>query len=329
MKPSQGEKVGKYIIEKPLSGPGTLGARVALTSDKGKKRVIKYYPKEGIKSTDDRKIIKSLIENEVKTLKYLKEELKEPNKVIVDEFDHSSADNYYIVLEYLPNGTLLDFINYLHKHNKMTEELAKAIFKNLLDLVNEIHKCNVSHLDLKPENIMFDEKGEMRLIDFGHSRRSGSGVKIIHPGIGTHGVAAPEIPRKNPIRDPVKPLVKDTKRPYIPKPADVFSLGVTLFTLYFFRFPFEICNETNEEYGLIIKEKYEEFWTHWHKKLGPKYLSASKELKLLIIFMILNLPEARLALSEVMNSPWIKSTTQNGYEELNVEIRNLVINSKQ
>jgi len=326
MKPSEEEKVeseekiDKYIIEKHLYGPGIGSVKVGLTSDGGEKRVIKYYPKENEKGkvpTYVKKIFKSLIENEVRTLKYLKKELKEPNKVIVDIFDHSFAGNYYIVLEYLPNGTLLDFINYLHKHNKMTEELAKAIFKNLLDLVNEIHKCNVSHLNLCLENIMFDEKGEMKLIDFGHSHISESGIRIIHPDIGTPGFCAPETHPKSPVRK------------YIPRSADVFSLGVTLFTLYFGRYPFQMCNETDNMYSLIINEEYEKFWDILYHELKSKFLSSSKELKQLIISMMLYLPEARFTLNEVMNSPWIKSTTQTRYEELNIYIRNLLIESKQ
>jgi len=313
-------KVGKYIIEKHLYGPGAGGAKVGLTSDGREKRVIKYYSNEGIEGIsleDYKEKIKSLIKNEVRTLKYLKEKLKEPNKVIVDIFDYSFTDNYYIVFEYLPNGTLFDFFNYLHEHNKMTKELAKAIFKNLLDLVYEIHKCDVSHLDLKLENVMFDEKGEMKLIDFGHSYILKSKVKILKLNIGTPGFNAPETHMP-------KPLKK-----YAPKSADVFSLGAILFALYSGWFLAEIYNETEDIYSLIIKEEYEKFWDYWCCKVNSKFSNSPEELKLLIVSMIEYLPETRRSLDEVMNSPWIKSTTQARYEELNIYIRNLVIKSKQ
>jgi len=315
------KKVDKYIIEKDLYDSGVHGVKVGLTSDEGKKRVIKYYPKEDIKRITSidykKKVIKSLIQHEVRILEYLKKRLKEPNKVIVDIFDHSFADNCYIVLEYSPNGTLLDFTKYLHKHNKMTEELAKAIFKNLLDLVNEIHKCNVSHLDLKPENVMFDEKGEMKLMNFGHSYISNNGIRILHPGIGTVGFNAPET------------HISKLFKKYIPRSADVFSLGMILFALYSGHYLTEIYNETQDIYFLIIKEEYEKFWDYWCYKMKSKFSSSSEELKQLIISMILHIPEARFTLNEVMNSPWIKSTTQARYEELNIYIRNLVIESKQ
>ena len=314
------KKVDKYIIEKHLCELRDTYIRVGLTSDGGKKRAIKYYKRENEKtkaSKDQEEKIKSFMEYEVRVLTHLKKELKEPNRVIVDMSGYSFADNYYILFEYLPNGTLLDFINYLHKHNKMTEELAKAIFKNLLDLVYEIHKYNVSHLDLKPENVMFDGKGEMKLIDFGHSYISNNGIRILHPGIGTAGFNAPET------------RISKLFKKYIPRSADVFSLGMILFALYSGQYLAGIYNETQDIYSLIIKEEYEKFWDHWCYEVKSKFSSSSEELKQLIISMILYHPETRSSLNEVMNSPWIKSTTQARYEELNIYIRNLVIESKQ
>ena len=320
MKPLEEEKVGRYIIEGYLCEMRLTCVKVGLTSDGEKKRVIKYYKRKNEKAkalTDQEKTIKSLMEYEVRILTYLKKELKEPNRVIVDMSGYSFADNYYILFEYLPNGTLFDFADHLHKQNKMTEELAKAIFKNLLDLVYEIHKCNVSHLDLKLENVMFDEKGEMKLIDFGHSYISKYGIRILHPHIGTRGFNAPETHKEQ------------SSNKYIPKSADIFSLGMILFVLYSGYCVAEICNETDKLYSLIIKEEYDKFWDHWCYEVKSKFSSSSEELKQLIISMILYHPETRSSLNEVMNSPWIKSTTQARYEELNIYIRELVIKSKQ
>jgi len=288
-----------------------------LEEKKARKHIKNYTPEKGKVSMSEKEIAKLLMENELKALEHIKKQLKEPSEVIVDMLLYSSVGNYYIEFEYLANGTLFDFTRYLHERNKMTEEIVKAIFKNLLNLVNEIHKSNVSHLNLRLENVMFDEKGKMRLIDFGYSHISKSGIRIPRSAIGTTEFSAPETYN-----------LKSFKK-YIPRSADVFSLGIILFALYFGKCPFERCNETDREYIPIINEDYVSFWNTWYHRLESKFLSSSEELKLLIASMIKYLPETRLTLNEVINSQWIRSTTQARYEELNVYIRNLVIESKQ
>lgn len=75
--------------------------------------------------------------------------------------------NYYIFMEYYPNGNLL---NYIVSKTRLDEDEAKVYIWQIFDALDYIHKLNVSHRDMKPENIMIDNGGHLRISDFGLSR---------------------------------------------------------------------------------------------------------------------------------------------------------------
>ncbi|KAJ7965276.1 CDPK-related kinase [Quillaja saponaria] len=80
------------------------------------------------------------------------------------------ANNVYIVMELCEGGELLDRI--LSRGGRYTEEDAKAIVVQILNVVAFCHLQGVVHRDLKPENFLFvskDEDAPMKVIDFGLS----------------------------------------------------------------------------------------------------------------------------------------------------------------
>ena len=226
----------------------------------------------------------------------------------------------YIATEYFPRGDLRKFINNVFFLNQSPSpsgihliankfinsggEVQKSIFKGIYDLVKVIHSLKIYHLDIKPDNIVIDNNMRLKLIDFGF------GQDLNRPGYdhsgrlfstcGTAGFCAPEILK-------LKEETKGEKKGYIPGSADVFALGITLFALNAGFLPFANTNSTDEMYCLIQKEQYELFWELIEIKLAnskiPKF---SAELKKLIIGMILELPEERLTMGEVINHPWMK-----------------------
>ena len=117
-------------------------------------------------------------------------------------------------MEYIPNGNLDD----LNKDNPFKEEYARVIFYKILKGVQNIHNSGYCHLDLKLENILMDIYYNPIICDFGLS----SFIEDLKPGKkkrspGTLGFKAPELIEK--------------KLPYDGIRADIFSLGVILFTL--------------------------------------------------------------------------------------------------
>ncbi len=72
----------------------------------------------------------------------------------------------YIVMEYLPGGTLRDKL----QAGPLPWQEAAGLTREILTTLRAAHADDVVHLDLKPENVLFDEEGRSKLTDFGLSR---------------------------------------------------------------------------------------------------------------------------------------------------------------
>ena len=96
--------------------------------------------------------------------------------------------SYHIIMECFGCMDLYDFIS---EKGTLAEDLARGIFRQLLETVIECHKRGVFHSDIKDENILIDkDSGRIRLIDFGSG-------KFLHDGIffefeGTRIYSPPE-----------------------------------------------------------------------------------------------------------------------------------------
>ena len=95
--------------------------------------------------------------------------LDHPN--IVKYYETYIDEKYiYLVMEYIGGGELFDLIS-KQKNQVFSEEMAAMYMKKLFGALNHMHSQNVVHRDIKPENIMIAENGEIKLIDFGLSKR--------------------------------------------------------------------------------------------------------------------------------------------------------------
>ncbi|KAI8071983.1 kinase-like domain-containing protein, partial [Thamnidium elegans] len=71
----------------------------------------------------------------------------------------------YIQLELCSSGSLDKYIKF--KERKIPEEIVWRIFREISLGLNDIHEANIVHLDLKPTNILIDDKGFIKIGDFG------------------------------------------------------------------------------------------------------------------------------------------------------------------
>jgi len=81
-------------------------------------------------------------------------------------FSYSFEDDPYILMEYIEGKTLADLVN--EKINNLDFSV-NTTFK-ILKILRKIHEIGLLHRDIKPDNIILNEKGDVFLIDFGLCR---------------------------------------------------------------------------------------------------------------------------------------------------------------
>jgi len=127
----------------------------------------------------------------------------------------------YITMEYVSGEDLKRFVK---RAGQLTSGKAIYIAKQVATGLTEAHRLGVIHRDLKPQNIMIDEDGNARIMDFGIARfvdsdkLTGSGVMI-----GTPEYMSPE-----------QAELKD-----VDKRTDIYSLGVVMYEMVTGQVPFE------------------------------------------------------------------------------------------
>ncbi|KAK1377783.1 hypothetical protein POM88_024527 [Heracleum sosnowskyi] len=79
-------------------------------------------------------------------------------------YSFQDAEYLYLILEYLPGG---DMMNLLIKEETLTETVARFYIAQSYLAIESIHKHNYIHRDIKPDNLLLDRDGHMKLSDFG------------------------------------------------------------------------------------------------------------------------------------------------------------------
>ena len=154
--------------------------------------------------------------------KFLKEarsiaQLNHPNIVrIIDVFEENGTA--YYVMEYAEGGSLKDKVK---ENGSLSEAVATRYIIQVAEALDYIHQRNMNHLDVKPGNIMLNEKDETLLIDFGLSKQydASSGSQTSSTPIGISEGYAPMEQYK---RGGVSVFSPET---------DIYALGATFFNL--------------------------------------------------------------------------------------------------
>jgi len=152
---------------------------------------------------------------------------------ILKECDHPSLSKYithfwseskkvfYIVLKYYKGGSLLDS---LKKNKRFEESEVKLYTAQIANAIGILHKKNIIHRDIKPNNVLIDENENLVLSDFGVSKVLSETRETSTHNIGTRLYWAPE-------------MFDEEKKSYT-MAVDWWSLGVTVYQLLFGEAPF-------------------------------------------------------------------------------------------
>jgi serine/threonine protein kinase len=147
--------------------------------------------------------------------------------------------------------TGVSLLNYLkiQQNRKLNESNCKIVFGQIVRGIAYCHFKNICHRDIKLENIIIDESKKVKLIDFGFGTITAND-KLLNFFCGTPSYMPPEIVQK---KDYIGKRIFIYK--FKGKNADVWSLGILLYTLLCGAFPFRALNE-KELYNKIVKGIY-------------------------------------------------------------------------
>lgn len=111
--------------------------------------------------------------------------LSHPNMVGMFDLDRH-GDTYFIVMEWLDGELLADILLRLDRH-PMPRDRALAIVGGIGAALAHAHRRNVIHGDLKPGKVMITNAGDVKVLDFGFSRRPPVDSPRMEPWIGESG----------------------------------------------------------------------------------------------------------------------------------------------
>jgi len=202
-------------------------------------RVYKVLDKE-TKEKIALKLIKPDIAADKKTVERFRNELTSARKIshknVCRMYDlGKEKGSYFITMEFVPGEDLKSFIR---RAAPLSTARTLSIAKQVCEGLAEAHQLEVVHRDLKPQNIMIDKQGNVRIMDFGIARSvqskriTGEGVMIGTP-------------------DYMSPEQVDGKE--VDHRTDIYSLGVILYEMVTGRVPFE----GDTAFSIGIKHKSE------------------------------------------------------------------------
>lgn len=177
-----------------------------------------------------------------------------------------------------------DLLGYILKNGCVSENQSRVWFRQLALGIQYLHELEIAHRDIKCENILLTANYNVKLSDYGFSRfclDDTDTLALSETYCGSMSYAAPEILRG---------------KPYLPKPTDLWSLGVVLFVMLNKCMPFDDTQ---------MRKLYEQ-------QMGKKYRfrssissAVSTECKSIVKHLLEPDPGLRHSAQQVLNSEWI------------------------
>ncbi|MEM8844351.1 MAG: serine/threonine-protein kinase [Pseudomonadota bacterium] len=152
---------------------------------------------------------------------------------IVAVYDAGLGDyEGFLVMEYIHGSSLAQI---LHKDKKLSLDNALKVAENICQALAYSHDNHVIHRDLKPGNIMFDESGQIKLVDFGLSVVQSASQLAIPDISGSPSYMAPEL------------VCGESPS----EQSDLFSLAVLLYEMLSGELPFKGNNVHAVLYNIV------------------------------------------------------------------------------
>jgi PAS domain-containing serine/threonine kinase len=190
---------------------------------------------------------------------------------IVELIEAYENQNYFQMVM-AKHGDGMDLFTFIDRCQMLTEALSSYMFRQVVSALDYLHERNIVHRDVKDENIILDTSFHLKLIDFGSASSMEPG-KLFTTFCGTLEYCSPEVLLGNKYAGPE---------------LEMWSLGVTLYTLVYGQNPFHDVEETIAG------------------RIHPPFMISTGLMKLLLWLLNPN-PKCRATLADLKVNQW---TTQ-------------------
>ena len=217
LKTPQEKIIGNYIIEELIDKGDISKVVSAKHIITGEKVAIKILNKK-------------ILKNDIMNLKRIKKEIqilkmvKHENIIsLLEKIDNKNK--IYLITDYYPNN----LFSLIVKNKKLSEEKALYYFSQYINGLHYLHQNGICHRNIRPDNILLDEKNEkVKIIDFGLSTTY-SKKELLSSPVGAIIYAPPEM---------------HLSEKYSGELADIWNAGLVLYTMVCGYLPF---SEEDEE----------------------------------------------------------------------------------
>lgn len=194
------------------------------------------------------------------------------------------GQSFYEIMEYAPN----DLFNIVMS-GEMTPDETSCCWRQLLNGVNYLQSMGIAHRDLKLDNMVLDERGVVKIIDFGCAT-------VIKYPFEDHTHLSKGICGSDPYIAPEQ----YTQKEYDARKTDLWSCGIIFICMTIRRFPWRLPRpEKDQSYSNFVQPNNNGAEKLF--KLLPRYARP------IISRILLPDPEKRCLLEDVLDDEWVKS----------------------
>lgn len=211
-----GKQFGPYQIVSPVGEGGMAAVYKAYQPSMERYVAVKVLPRH---LADSEEFVARF-----KGEAHMLAQLQHPH--ILQVFDYGQAEGYsYIVMPLVQSGTLADLL----KTRSMSLPEIRRVINQVGDALGYAHARGMIHRDVKPGNVLLDERGNCLLTDFGLARMIGSAAGRTNAGaiMGTPAYMAPE----------------QGSAEEVDGRSDIYSLGIILYETVTGRVPYSANNQ--------------------------------------------------------------------------------------